>query len=91
MEMVNLNAVASARPELIGRKNKKKLRKKEKFFNFLNSIKNIFSGVGSLYIILALICYILISQIKLNNAITNMQRDTHIPRYVIDKVVDYLN
>lgn len=91
MQTLNLNETMSDRPILTKRKEKRKMKRKEKFLNFLSFVKRAFCGVGSLYIILALVCYILISQIKLNRALTNMQRDTHIPRYVIDKIVNYLN
>ena len=90
MEAVNLNNHITSRPELVGRKNRIKIKRKERLKNKYLFLKKILSGVGSVYIILALVVYILISEVKLNNAITNIQKDQYIPRYVIEKVIDYL-
>ena len=91
MNTLNLNETVHVKTEFIGRRNKRKMRKKEKFFKSLSFIKRRFCGISSVYIILALVCYILISQIKLNNALTNIQKDVLIPRYAIDRIVDYLD
>ena len=88
MQTLNLNETVLSRPKFIGRKNARKLKRKTRFINFFTRISNIFRSIGSLYIILALLFYILISQAKLNNALINMQKDEHIPSYVIDKVID---
>lgn len=95
MQTINLNEITSIKSKTTKRKDvmktKRKTRRKEKFVKFFNFVKKIFCGTGSVYVILALVSYILISQIKLNNALTNIQKDTHIPGYVIDKLIDYLN
>lgn len=91
METMNLNGTMNySTAELVGRRNRKKIKRREKNIKLFNSIKKIFSGVGSLYIILTLVSYILICQIKQNNAIVNIQSDPNIPSYVVNKVIDYL-
>lgn len=95
MQTINLNETISITSKSMKRKyimkTKRKIKRKERFLKFFSFMKNIFCGIGSVYIILALVCYILISQIKLNNALSNIQKDIHIPRYAIDRIIDYLN
>lgn len=78
--------------ELIGRKNKIKLIKKQKRYEAFESLKGVFYKVGVwvlLFLVFSMGTYILIDEIRDNNFIKRIDNDPYISESIEHKIKEY--
>ena len=93
MQIINIDNKRLMTEELIGRRERQKIKKKQKFLDKCTMLKNLFGKVGIVFllgVIIAMGVYIIIGEIERNNFLMNIENDPYIPSSVVKRVITYL-
>lgn len=92
MQAVNIDNRAMSE-ELVGRRQRQKMIKKERFLDRYEKFKELFNKVGVIFLlgmIISMGVYILIGEIRHNNFLMNIENDPYIPNSVVQRVITHL-